>query len=53
MVGHAIRIKECSTNLPKVGGQNLVRLLGRGVYVYIDDILIYTETIEEQWRLLN
>ena len=28
-------------------------LLGRGVYVYIDDILIYTETIEEQWRLLR
>ena len=28
-------------------------LLGRGVYAYIDDILIYTETIEEHWRLLR
>ena len=28
-------------------------LLGRGLYVHIDDILIYTETIEEHWRLLR
>ena len=47
MVGHAIRIKECSTNLPRLVDKILSDLLGRGVYVYIDDILIYTETIEE------
>ena len=53
MAGNAIRTEKCSTNFPKASRPDPSRPLRRGVYAYIDDILIYTETMEEHWTLLG
>ena len=46
-------LKNAPPTFQRLVDKVLADLLGRGVYVYIDDILIYTETIEEHWRLLR
>ena len=46
-------LKNAPPTFQRLVDKILSDLLGRGVYAYIDDILIYTETIEEHWRLLR
>ena len=46
-------LKNAPPTFQRLVDRILSDLLGRGVYAYIGDILIYTETIEEHWRLLR
>ena len=46
-------LKNAPPTFQRLVDRILADLLGRGVYAYIDDILIYTETMEEHWTLLG
>ena len=46
-------LKNAPPTFQRLVDRILSDLLGRGVYAYIDDILIYTETMEEHWNLLR
>ena len=47
MVGHAFRVDECSNNLHAVDGRHLVAIQQLILVVYLDDILIFSQTLEE------
>ena len=46
-------LKNAPPTFQRLVDRILADLLGRGVYAYIGDILIYTETMEEHWTLLG
>ena len=45
--GDALRANQCSCNLSKVDEQDLKKELGKFICVYLDDILIFSKTLEE------
>src|SRR5690606_26339886 len=46
-------LKNAPPTFQRLVDKILSDLIGRGVYAYIDDILIYTETLEDHWRILR
>ena len=46
-------LKNAPPTFQRLVDKVLSGLLGRGVYAYIDDILVYTETLEEHWTILT
>ena len=50
---NALWSEERPPTFQRLGERVLAQLLGQGVFLYIDDILIYTSTEEEHLRLLN
>ena len=46
-------LKNAPPTFQRLGEKILASLIGRGVYIFIDDILIYTETEEEHFRILD